>query len=551
MGISRQHIINTFSDDFGDENIACELLEETDPIPPHEIRSIAIQYFFSGVGGTERVIAELAKMLLNHGYDVCLIFDDTENSFFYDFHGDYEVYYIPNEEDAFKTNNYEERANALESIIKDNSIDLIINNSYYSRILPYDLLIYKLCSTYSVIIQHGLISQSMTKLLDSIYLQWKVFPFFDGVVTLNKMENEVWKCFCKNVAHIPDPVSYVDELNKIVIDKKWNQIIWVGRLDNTQKQVMELIPIMKYVCERIPEAYVVIYGPEEEFGLLERMMLEIKRNHLENNIIYGGVLGNEIHNVYETSSVQLVTSAYESFGMAIYEGKWHSLPLVTYDMPYLDLLQTGGYIAVRQGDKKAAANALVKIMLDEALKEKLSKEARESAEMYSGIDIFQKWSDFFSILKSNTNVERHYNNEKDMLKTLLETIFFHYHIGVGKKNVLASKVVELDRNLKIHKCLLHELKNIGREYIIYPYGKIGKMTKTILNNDFGVLEEAVLDNNSNEKSVKTTDYLNELDVGNIYILFACGNDTIREELFMEITKYIAAEKVIDVLLNNS
>ncbi|MBR3764250.1 MAG: glycosyltransferase family 4 protein, partial [Clostridia bacterium] len=94
---------------------------------------------------------------------------------------------------------------------------------------------------------------------------------------------------------------------------------------------------------------------------------------------------------YQQADVFLCTSLYEGFSLTMAEAQTHGVPVVTYDMPYLTLLQGGGHIAVAPGNTYAAGDALIRLLTDPALLRRLGAEARANAETRLNIDQRAMW----------------------------------------------------------------------------------------------------------------------------------------------------------------
>lgn len=87
-----------------------------------------------------------------------------------------------------------------------------------------------------------------------------------------------------------------------------------------------------------------------------------------------------------------------------------------------------------------------------------------------------------------------------------------------------------------------------RNFVIYPFGNLGRLTKKILNNDFSVKEVFIVDNQVNpngEKIYKIQD-LKNINIKDTYVLFVCNNENIYFDLKEQILLYFDAEYVIDV-----
>lgn len=87
-----------------------------------------------------------------------------------------------------------------------------------------------------------------------------------------------------------------------------------------------------------------------------------------------------------------------------------------------------------------------------------------------------------------------------------------------------------------------------RNFVIYPFGKLGKMTKDILNNDFSVKELFVIDDqlNSDSEKIYKTENLKYLNISDSYVLFACNNENIYFDLKERILQYFSSEYIVDI-----
>ena len=119
----------------------------------------------------------------------------------------------------------------------------------------------------------------------------------------------------------------------------------------------------------------------------------IYKNKLQNNITYIPYTQN-VDQFYKLSTVHLITSSFEGFPMVMAEGKIYGLPLVTYALPWLELLKEDkGYISVQPHDVKGAADAVITILNDEWLQQRLSHEALESIQPFLEYDFASAWKE--------------------------------------------------------------------------------------------------------------------------------------------------------------
>ena len=88
--------------------------------------------------------------------------------------------------------------------------------------------------------------------------------------------------------------------------------------------------------------------------------------------------------------------------MTILESKLYGIPLVTYELPYLELLQDKkGVITVKQGDISGAAYAILKLVNDPALHHRLSVEARNP--IVNFYETHKSWKKWIEVIQSTLN----------------------------------------------------------------------------------------------------------------------------------------------------
>jgi glycosyltransferase involved in cell wall biosynthesis len=127
----------------------------------------------------------------------------------------------------------------------------------------------------------------------------------------------------------------------------------------------------------VPGARLELWGEGAQRGALEALVGELG---LTDSVALPG-LTTDPGAVLDRAAVYLTTSAFEGQGLALAEALAHATPVVAYDIRYgpRDMLAGGGGILVPDGDENALAGALRRVLTDAALRERLSREAREAA----------------------------------------------------------------------------------------------------------------------------------------------------------------------------
>ena len=100
---------------------------------------------------------------------------------------------------------------------------------------------------------------------------------------------------------------------------------------------------------------------------------------------------------------------------------------------------------------------------------------------------------------------------------------------------------------RINKAIQNNLKD-GTKFVIYPFGYYGKMTKQILNWDYGVEEAFIIDNNlcKYNKAIKRVEDLDGRDCSQLIFLLVSGNESVYADIRQGLSKYVADERIIDV-----
>ena len=212
-------------------------------------------------------------------------------------------------------------------------------------------------------------------------------------VALTNGDAEEWRkltpkvCVIPNVVHLNESGLYSDCTQK--------SAIYVGRFSK-QKDVGSLLRIWDIVHQRHPDWWLHIYGGygEEQDSLLT----EIKQ--LDANIQVHETTS-EIFEKYKQSSIFLLTSRYEPFGLVLPEAMSCGLPVVAFDCPYgpADIITDGtdGFL-INKRSLEEFANRVCQLMDHWDLREKMSKSGIESSRKYAESCIMPLWKQLFDRL---------------------------------------------------------------------------------------------------------------------------------------------------------
>jgi glycosyltransferase involved in cell wall biosynthesis len=161
-----------------------------------------------------------------------------------------------------------------------------------------------------------------------------------------------------------------------VPENKKFDAVFIGRF-HPQKGVLELIDIWKIVCAAKPNSKLAMIGVG---GLESEVKAKISKLDLENNIaLFGFKDGYEKLKIFKDSRVVVHPAIYDIGGMAACEAMACALPGVSFDLPALKTYYPKGMLKTPCFNKEAFAKNILKLLDNEELYKKTSKDALEWA----------------------------------------------------------------------------------------------------------------------------------------------------------------------------
>ncbi|RKM60412.1 glycosyltransferase [Butyrivibrio sp. CB08] len=366
-----------------------------------------------GGGGTERVVSHLAKSFVEQGMKVFIFVDQNSD----------QEYAIPENVELvrFKHPLGEDFYNDIEEryqILKEKKINIAcFHFPYEGALLYYEALLCKLMGVKTFVEAHTSFINALRQ-RGGLFENKKIYTLVDKLVVLSKTDELFWRDNGVEAQYIPNPFP-IKELG-IEIKQEKNVLLWVGKLDQKYKRVFDLIPIVARVKSIIPDVKLYIVGATVDEKEGKYFKQQIAEKKLENNIIFCGFVS-DVDSYYQMASVMLMTSPGEGFPMALAEAKTNGLPVVMYDLPYLELVKDGkGVVTVKQGDIKSFADEVVSLLTDDDRREELSKQARKSAEYFMNYNIVGAWKNVFEGISDEEIVSEAQDQERALIWKLLD-----------------------------------------------------------------------------------------------------------------------------------
>ena len=193
------------------------------------------------------------------------------------------------------------------------------------------------------------------------------------------------KCSC---VYIPNSIDKIPD-NVAELDNK--RLVSVGRL-SPEKGYLDLLKIYSQLVKDYPDWKLDIIGDGEERSKLEKF---IEIHDLKDKVTLHGFQGKEyIDKILNKSSIYLMTSYTESFGIVLIEAMSHGVPCVAFDSAEgaREIIQSGnnGYLVKNRNFD--AYKLKVKSLIEKKEERiRIGKLARESVNKYTSDKVGSEW----------------------------------------------------------------------------------------------------------------------------------------------------------------
>ena len=243
----------------------------------------------------------------------------------------------------------------------------------------------------------------------------------DQLVVLTDKSKASWPEL-SNVTVIPDPITILREKETVNSEK-------FAAAGKREVGVNRVVTIGRYAYQKGYDLLLQAWAEVERTRKEERGRRNEEMRELENWTldIYGqgdqtdyrqlmaelGIDSNRCHlngpvedvvKAYQESSIFVLSSRFEGFGMVLIEAMACGLPVVSFDCPAgPDEIITDGVdgLLVPSGDVYALAEKLMLLMSDENLRRRLGQQARQTAQRYDMTALANQWTALFEKVIKN------------------------------------------------------------------------------------------------------------------------------------------------------
>ena len=377
-----------------------------------------IYYIYTALvtkGGADRVIAEKANWLAEHGHEIAIITDTQMGrepvfplspkvrliDLAVDFSQEYGHGFLVRIWMYYKLMRQYRRM-VTDVLMKDRP-DIVISTlgrdiSFITKIKDGSKKIGEAHTTkhfirnFHLLEQRNVIFKYLTK-----FFRWHMdrqVNRLDALVVLTTQDQHDWGDKIP-IYVIPNSFPFYPDKPSLCENK---QAIIVGRY-NSAKGYNYLIDAWKIVYQKHPDWIINIFGSGE---YEDRVRKQIQDHGLQDVVIMNNPI-DHIMEEYLKSSIYVMSSVFEGFAMVLLEAMSCGLPCVSFDCPYgpRNVITDGedGFL-VEYLNSHALADNICKLIENEELRKRMGRQGRHNVLRFSRETIMPQWVELF---KSLTN----------------------------------------------------------------------------------------------------------------------------------------------------
>jgi len=214
---------------------------------------------------------------------------------------------------------------------------------------------------------------------------------FSRFVVLTEANKQEWQSL-KNIEVICNPLSFYPEKTSTCTTKT---VICVGKISYQKGQDL-LVSAWDQVWKKHPDWKLELYGYANEDFLTTDALTQKNIHHFlpEKNIM----------EKYLHSSIYVMSSRYEGFGMVLIEAMACGVPCISFNCNYgpADIISAEiDGIVVDKENTTILAREIVRLIENESLRKEMGENAKRNVERFLPVKIVQQWDDLFKSLVNN------------------------------------------------------------------------------------------------------------------------------------------------------
>jgi len=171
---------------------------------------------------------------------------------------------------------------------------------------------------------------------------------------------------------------------------KQYSLLWVRAFSPEYRPELAVRTLFE-LLKKYPQSSLIMVGPDK--GSLPETVKLVKELDLADKILFVGQVSNEeLYKYYQSHSIYLNTTAYESFGVAVLEAAACGIPIVSTkvgEIPYI--WEEEKEILLCDANAIIMAEKVTEIFASSELAKKMSLNARKKAESFDWKNVKKQW----------------------------------------------------------------------------------------------------------------------------------------------------------------
>lgn len=223
--------------------------------------------------------------------------------------------------------------------------------------------------------------------------QEKAIAKLDDFVVLTQHDADSWAAVRKATI-IPNPMTFMPQAHSSCTSKK---IISIGRYAEEKGQDL-LIEAWSKIAKKHPDWEVNIYGN----GELESKFKDLIEEYGIKASFKLNAPSKNIQEKYLESSIYVMSSRFEGFGLVLIEAMSCGLPCISFNCPHgpAEIISDGeNGILVENGNIDKLAKAIEVLINNEEKRIKMGQRAQAMVQKYAPDSIMKMWVELFNELK--------------------------------------------------------------------------------------------------------------------------------------------------------
>ena len=377
-------------------------------------------------GGIERVVYRLLPQFANaDGFEVVLFSEEGK---------DKDVYDDVPEHRRVVVGSDEGRSERFYKALEIEKIDVCIVEDYWFPHFVDDCEVLNKCAVPYIVHIHNVFSEFfMRPELWRDKAKWyAAFASSRAVIVLSRHDEYFFRLLGCNAHYFVNPVADVPpEFRK---DEVPFNILWVARFDE-QKRPEDALKIFNCVLNRIPCAKLTFVGDFNTAIGRNVKSRVLSDSRLAKSVVFAG-FQSDVWEWYSRASVFLSTAAFEGFPLTFMEAAAAGVPIVGYDLPYLESTRgNAGFIPVKMGDIDGAADAICRLLEDDEARAKAGAANRATFERMKSFDQMAAYRKLFEDVKAGVRAGPPEGDET--AQVCLRTLAEHATLGIaGLKDII-------------------------------------------------------------------------------------------------------------------